>query len=279
MRDLEDTSFQGIGGAVEDSRGESVTESQTRAWELEEWLEEAGVDEPWALAPILVDANWNRRNLERWLARVSTPYREPLLRWAAAGASIHGLVSDIQRSARSISGIVASVRSYSHLDRGPVQTVRIADSVSDTLAILRGKLGDGIKVIRDMPSDLPAIEVYGGELSQVWTNLIDNALDAMGGQGTLEIRARPTDLGIVVEVGDTGPGIPPEIRPKIFDPFFTTKAQGSGTGLGLAITYGIVVNRHKGTIQVRSRPGRTVFEVALPARITTEGVAGAGPGG
>jgi signal transduction histidine kinase len=270
MRDLEGAAFRRAEKAGEGSR-EVNTEREARELELEEWLEEVGMDDPWVLAPTLVDAHWDRPSLKRWLARVSPPHRDPLLRWAAAGANIHGLVSDIQRSAQSISAIVTSVRSYSQLDRGPVQRVHLAESIADTLAILKGKLGDGIKVIRDLSSELPAIEAYGGELNQVWTNLIDNALDAMGGKGTLEIRGRPTDLGIVVEVVDTGTGISPEIRPKIFDPFFTTKAQGSGTGLGLAITYGIVVNRHKGTIQVRSRPGRTVFEVALPARIMRDG--------
>jgi signal transduction histidine kinase len=275
MRDLEGASFRRVERAGDGSQ-EGSTERESRELELEEWLEELGLDEPWVAAPILADARWDRRSLEGWLAGVPPNHRNLLLGWAAAGAGIHGLVSDIQRSAQSISAIVASVRSYSHLDRGPVQMVHIPDSISDTLAILKRKLVDGIKVVEDLPPDLPAIEAFGGELNQVWTNLIDNALDAMGAQGTLEIRARPTDQGIVVEVQDTGSGISPDIRPKIFDPFFTTKAQGSGTGLGLAITYGIVVNRHRGTIQVRSQPGRTVFEVALPARIMRE--PGPGPG-
>jgi signal transduction histidine kinase len=119
----------------------------------------------------------------------------------------------------------------------------------------------------DLPPDLPRIEAYGGELGQVWTNLIHNALDAMNGQGDLAIEARPTVGGVVVRISDTGPGIPDSIQPRIFDPFFTTKPEGRGTGLGLAITWGIVVNQHRGRIQVDSSPGRTVMEVTLPGKL------------
>lgn len=238
--------------------------------ELEEWLEELGVEEAWAVAPLLADAGWKRSSLESMKVLTESAQREALLRWTAAGAEAYGLVDEIQRGARSISAIVASVRSYSHLDRGPIQMVDVASSISDTLVILKGKTDKGVRVVQDLPPDLPAIEAYGGELSQVWTNLIDNALDAMGGNGTLEIRGRESAEGIVVEIVDSGPGIPEDVRPCIFDPFFTTKPEGSGTGLGLAITWGIVVNRHRGTIQVASRPGRTVFEVALPARMKRE---------
>jgi signal transduction histidine kinase len=145
-----------------------------------------------------------------------------------------------------------------------VQKVDVRESLSNALVIMRGRLEGGVTLIEKLPPDLPNIEARGGELGQVWTNLIHNALDAMGGAGTLEIRGWESEEGVVVEIVDSGPGIPPEIRPRIFDPFFTTKPEGSGTGLGLAITYGIVVNQHRGSIRVDSRPGRTVFEVALP---------------
>jgi signal transduction histidine kinase len=264
MTSVEASSFRNRDTQAEESRPD------LREFELEEWLEERGLEGAWAVAPPLADAGWDRQSLESLMMGVDPARGELLVRWLAAGAEAFGLVDEIHRGAKAISAIVGNVRSYSHLDRGPVQKVDVAESISDTLAILKGKLGVGIRVVQDLEEDLPAIEAHGGELNQVWTNLIDNALDAMGGVGTLEIRGRSSEEGIVMEVEDDGPGIPPEIRPCIFDPFYTTKPQGSGTGLGLAITYGIVVNRHRGTIEVDSRPGRTVFTVALPARLERE---------
>jgi signal transduction histidine kinase len=263
MKELEGSAFQNP------EAPENTVRPEQRERELEDWFDDRGFTEGWSVAPSLADAGWNRDTLARFLGSVEGAHLEPLLRWAAAGAEAHGLVTEIQRGSKAISSIVGSVRSYSQLDRGPIQMVGVADSIRDTLAILKGKV-DRVSVALEVSEDLPQIEAYGGELNQVWTNLIDNALDAMDGSGLLEIKGRESEEGIVVQIIDNGPGIPQEIRPCIFDPFYTTKPQGQGTGLGLAITYGIVVNRHRGTIKVDSRPGRTVFEVALPRLMKRE---------
>jgi signal transduction histidine kinase len=193
----------------------------------------------------------------------------PFLRWAAAGANVFSLLSEIQAASQAISGIVGGVRSYTQLDRGPVQTVDLAESISSTLAILKGRIGPGITLFTAIPSTLPSIEARGGELGQVWTNIIHNALDAMGEGGTLSVEAREEGGSVVVSITDTGHGIPEEVRSRIFDPFFTTKSEGQGTGLGLAIAHGIVVKQHRGTIEVESSPGHTTFQVWLPLRPLT----------
>jgi signal transduction histidine kinase len=264
MRRMEGLAFRNPAGSTE------ITRTNLRETELEAWFEDESFVKAWSLAPPLSDAGWDRETLGTLLEPSDPAHLEPLVRWAATGAEAHGLVSEIQRGAKAISAIVGSVRSYSKLDRGPIQMVDVRESIQDTLVILKGKLGDQVLVAEELSHDLPLIEAYGGELNQVWTNLIHNALDAMGGSGRLEIKGRESDGGIVVEIIDDGPGIPPKIRPCIFDPFYTTKPEGEGTGLGLAITYGIVVNRHRGTISVESEPGRTVFEVALPRRMKQE---------
>ena len=160
---------------------------------------------------------------------------------------------------------MSALKSYSFLDRAPVQEVDIVRGIEDTLLIMRTKIGD-IKVVREF-ADMPNIPAYGSELNQVWTNLIDNAVDAIdeGGGSTITARARLDDDRVIVEVEDDGPGIPPDVAPRIFDSFFTTKAPGKGTGLGLDISYGIVVNRHGGDLTVDTRPRRTTFRVTLPA--------------
>ncbi len=240
----------------------------TRAeMEMESWLQDRGVENGWKLAPVLADAGWDRLTLESLGRRVSAGHLNATLQWAAAGLEVAGLVAGIQTASTAISGIVARVRSYSFLDRGPVQMVDVTGSILDAVSILRGRFGPSVEVRMDLPVDLPRIEGYGGELGQVWTNLVHNALDAMDGEGILGIEARTTPGGVVVRISDTGPGIPHSIRPRIFDPFFTTKPEGRGTGLGLAITWGIVVNQHRGGIRVESRPGRTVMEVTLPRRL------------
>jgi signal transduction histidine kinase len=187
--------------------------------------------------------------------------------WLAVTAAVYDLVEDIDRGAARISELVGAVKRYSYLDQAPVQHVDVHDGLEDTLIILRHRIKQGVEIVRDYAADLPRIEVRAGELNQVWTNLVDNALDAMldnGPGGTLLLRtyARPGKL--VVEVVDDGPGIPPEIEHRIFEPFFTTKPVGTGAGLGLHVVHNIVVLEHGGQIQVESRPGRTCFQVSLP---------------
>ena len=256
---------------------QAMGESKGRDWDrpgsglleigTERWLAGLGVVETWDLVPILSEAGWDQAKLEELSERLSPKHLEPVLRWLAAGLEAFGLVSGIRTASGAISDIVGRVRSYSSLDRGPIQVVDLHESLVNSLSILSGSIGPGIEVRLDLPKETPTIEAYGGELGQVWTNLIQNSLDAMGDQGTLEVKARESEEGVVVEILDTGSGIPETIRPRIFDPFFTTKTEGKGTGLGLAISYGIVVNQHRGVIKVDSRPGRTIMEVALPARL------------
>jgi predicted CoA-binding protein len=148
-----------------------------------------------------------------------------------------------------------------------VQSVDVREGLDNTLVMLRGKLKAGISIRREYAEDLPHIQAYGSELNQVWTNILDNAADAMDGQGAITLRAYREDDWIIVEIEDTGPGIPEDIQPKIFDPFFTTKPPGKGTGLGLNISYNIVVQKHRGDIKVYSRPGKTCFQVKLPVNL------------
>jgi len=238
--------------------------SGRREMELEEWMEERGWQDTWDIVAVLAEAGWDRSKMDALADVLASDHLEPVLRWVAAGLEAFGLVKGIRTASRAISDIVGRVRSYSSLGRGRIQPVDVRESLINALSILKGRIGSGVRVSLDFPDEMPSIDAHGGELGQVWTNLIHNALDAMEGGGELAIKARESDEGVVVEVADTGTGIPASIRPRIFDPFFTTKGQGKGTGLGLAITYGIVVNQHRGTIRVESRPGRTVVEVALP---------------
>jgi signal transduction histidine kinase len=250
-------------GSVPDRSGDSGRVER----ELETWLQDHGVEEAWEIAPVLAEAGWDRTRLDPLAGHLSPDHLPPILRWFASGLEVSGLAQGIQTASSAISDIVSRVRSYSFLDRGAVQMVDVARTIEDAVSILKGRFAPSVAVHMDLPSDLPPIEAYGGELGQVWTNLIHNALDAMNGTGILGIEARPTDGGVVVRISDTGPGIPDSIRPRIFDPFFTTKPEGHGTGLGLAISWGIVVNQHRGRIRVHSRTGHTVMEVILPGKL------------
>ncbi len=233
--------------------------------EMEAWLRDRGLEDGWDLAPTLAEAGWDRLRLEALAGRFAPPHLDSVLHWVSAGAEARTLLDALKRGSRAIADIVARVRSYASLGRGPVQDVDVRDSLVNALGMLRGRIGPRVGVLLDVPVDLPCVEGHGGELGQVWTNLILNAVSAMAGEGALEIRARGSGDGVLVQIIDDGPGIPPEVRPRIFDPFYTTKPEGEGMGLGLAIVHGIVVNGHRGSIRVDSRPGRTAFEVALPA--------------
>jgi signal transduction histidine kinase len=162
---------------------------------------------------------------------------------------------------------VGAAKQYSQLDRAPFRVVDVHELLDSTLVMLAGKIGDGIRVVKDYDLGLPPIPVYAAELNQVWTNLVDNAVFAMGGTGTLTVRTARDDDRALVEIGDTGPGVPAEIRDRIFEPFFTTKEVGEGTGLGLDISWRIVVNKHHGDLRVESEPGDTRFQVRLPLTV------------
>ena len=207
-----------------------------------------------------LDTAW----LEQAAASVDAAYLDGALRWLAYTVETELLMSEIEDSTTRVSTLVAAAKEYSQLDRAPYQVVDVHDLLDSTLLMLSGKIGKGITVVRDYDRTLPQIPAYASELNQVWTNLIDNAVSAMDGTGTLTVRTTKDRDRLLVEFGDTGPGVPPEIQQRIFEPFFTTKPVGQGTGLGLDISWRIVVNKHHGDLQVESVPGDTRFRVWLP---------------
>jgi signal transduction histidine kinase len=234
--------------------------------ELITLLERLGIDAPWDVAPAYAASGFTAADLEAAAAAFAPEHRNVVLGAIGARLTAAQLVDEIQRGAESISHIVRAVKSYAYLDQAAVQMIDLKTSLDDTLMILKHKL-KSVAVVRNYAADLPRLEAYAGELNQVWTNLIDNAVDAMDGKGRLEVSARPLGEVMEVTIADTGPGVPPEIASRIFDPFFTTKPQGVGTGIGLHIVHNIVVNRHRGTIDFTSAPGRTVFRVTLPMKL------------
>jgi signal transduction histidine kinase len=231
---------------------------------LEQWLRARGIDTRTDPVPDLVSFGYDSADLEA-LAEVFT--KEQLgfvLDWLTFKFSIYSFVSEIGLSTGRIVELVKALKTYTHMDQAPVQSVDVRQGLDNTLIILHNKLKQGVTVIRDYAEDLPHIQAYAGELNQVWTNIIDNAVDAMRGHGTLIIRARREGPWVAVEIQDDGPGIPVENQPRIFDPFFTTKSPGKGTGLGLNISRNLIVQRHHGQMSVSSEPGRTCFTVRLP---------------
>jgi signal transduction histidine kinase len=240
-----------------------------REQEVAGLLEQMGVEDQWNQAPTLVDMGYDRAQLEE-ISRRFTARQVPLLiGWLTATYAVKSLIKEMGQGAARISDIVKALKSYSYLDQAPVQPVDIHEGLDNTLLILRHKLKGNITVRREYSPDLPRIEGYGSELNQVWTNLIDNAADALGeGGGNITLRTRHEGRGIAVEIEDGGPGIPKEIQHRIFESFFTTKPPGRGTGLGLSISYNIVVQKHRGDLTFDSRPGRTVFRVWLPLSLS-----------
>ncbi len=233
---------------------------------LASWLTRHGVERGWVIAPPLAAAGVDLAWCERAATVLGEAALEPGLEWVASTLSLATLLSEVQESTRRISELVAAVRSYSQMDRASLQDIDVTDGLESTLAMLGHKLRGGVKVVRDYGADLPRIEAYPGELNQVWTNLIDNAVDAMDGAGTLEIATRADGDVVVVEIGDTGPGMSPQVADRAFEAFYTTKDVGKGTGLGLDIARRIVVERHGGQITIDSRPGQTVLRVTIPVR-------------
>jgi signal transduction histidine kinase len=233
-------------------------------YEIETWLEDQGVEDAWELAPMLVNIGFHCPELSE-LAENFTSEEFPVVVALFCNMYItRNLLAEIGHGTSRISEIVKALKSYTYLDQAPTQAIDIHEGLDNTLVMLRGKLKAGVQVRREYAPDLPRIEAFGSELNQVWTNIIDNAVSAMDGQGEIVLRTYRQDAWVVVEIKDTGPGIPQDIQTKIFDPFFTTKAPGEGTGLGLNISHNIIVQKHKGKIAVYSRPGETCFEVKLP---------------
>ena len=231
---------------------------------LTDWLDDHEVDRAWEIAPALAGAGVTTAWLDRAAATVSGTALQAGLEWVASAATTTALISEAQNATRRISDLVSAVKSYSQLDRAAVQDVRVVDGLESTLIMLGHKLRDGVTVVREYDDSVPTVTANPGELNQVWTNLIDNAVDAMDGVGTLTVRTSADDRHVVVDICDTGPGMSDEVAAHAFEPFFTTKEVGKGTGLGLDISRRIVVERHGGEIAVESEPGATVVRVRLP---------------
>ncbi len=233
---------------------------------LASWLSSHGIVCEWMIAPPLAAAGASVAWCQRVALVLEGPALGPALEWVAATLSAATLLSELKDSNRRISELVTAVKSYSQMDRASMQRVNVTDGIESTLLMLGYKLRDGVTVIRDYSADVPRIEAHPGELNQVWTNLIDNAIDSMVGKGTIRLSTRAEGNDVVIEVGDTGPGMPPQVAARAFEPFYTTKDVGKGTGLGLDIARRIVVERHGGTITIDSRPGKTVLRVRIPVR-------------
>jgi signal transduction histidine kinase len=239
-------------------------EASDREDALTDWLDDHDVAEGWELAPVLVQAGLDADWLEQVDAAVGAEGLPGALRWLVHGVETELLLAEIETASSRISSLVGAARQYSQLDRAPYQQVDLHELLDSTLVILGGKLGPGVTVVRDYDRSLPRVPAFAAELNQVWTNLIDNALYAMAGHGTLTISTHADHDQVVVGFRDTGPGVPAEIQGRIFEPFFTSKPVGEGTGLGLDISWRIVVHRHHGDLRVESVPGDTLFRVTLP---------------
>ena len=247
----------------------SALEQADREDELSTWMERHGVGDAWTVAPVLAAAGVDTA----WCDRAADLFEpEPLrhaLRWVASTFAATTLLAEVKESTRRVSELVAAVRSYTQMDRGSVQPTDVAEGLESTLVMLGGHLRGGVTVVREYDDALPRIEASAGELNQVWTNLVENAVDAMEGRGTLRIATRVDGPGIVVEISDTGPGMPPEVVARAFEAFFTTKEFGRGTGLGLDIARRIVEDGHGGSLTIDTGPSGTTMRVALPQRRST----------
>jgi PAS domain S-box-containing protein len=231
---------------------------------LDEWLQQRGIEARSDAVPALVSFGFEPAGLEQLSEVFTQAQLAAVVDWLTFKFSIYSFVGEIHLSTGRIVELVQALKTYTHMDQAPVQSVDVREGLDNTLIILHNKLKKGITVIREYAADLPVIQAYAGELNQVWTNIIDNAVDAMGGKGTLVVRAHREGPWVLVEIEDSGPGIPPEHQSRIFDPFFTTKAPGKGTGLGLNISRNLIVQRHKGRMSVVSGPGHTRFSIRLP---------------
>jgi signal transduction histidine kinase len=228
-----------------------------------DWLESQDVPDARQLAPDLVDAGCDMDTLRELSDRFDGEILAYAITRLTASFTLNRLVEQIERGTTRISDLVRAVKQYSYMDQAPEQEIDVHDGLENTLIMLHYRLKHGVEVIREYDRTIPRICAQGSELNQVWTNLIDNAIDAMGGRGELVVRTAAEFGAILVEIRDNGPGIPPEIRDRIFEPFFTTKTVGEGTGLGLDTVYRIV-QKHRGQMKVESEPGRTSFQIRLP---------------
>ena len=262
LHDLEEKAYKSATSPLElDSLTRSDRESR-----LEEWLDEHEVENSWMVAPNLVNLNFGDEEISTLSVKFPAERLLCIIEWLDATFTVYSLLNELSLGSGRIFTIVKSLKSYAYLDQAPIQSVDVCEGLDDTLTILHNKLKSKINVKKEYDTNLPEIMGYGSELNQVWTNILDNAIDALQevDDPQIIIRTKQESDWIVVEIEDNGPGIPEEARSNIFDAFFTTKPPGKGTGLGLNISYNIVVQKHRGDIKVRSKPGQTVFEVWLP---------------
>jgi len=264
-------SIQRAGGLIRRGARQVVSlsplERSDRAEEMGQWLRGLGVDDPEDAAEALADLGYTHAQLAELTSAFPSASIPVFLSWMAGAGEAHNLLAEIGEGVGRVSQIVGAMRSYAYLDQAPVQEVDITEGLENTLVLLGSKLKTGVAVHRDYAEHLPRIQAHGRELNQVWTNIIENASDAIGAHGTITIRTSARDGYVLAEIADDGPGMPPEVIARVFDPFFTTKPPGKGTGLGLNISHNIVVQEHKGRIEVDSQPGRTTFRVFLPTAV------------
>jgi signal transduction histidine kinase len=243
----------------------TAMEAADREDELGGWMDERHVSGGWDLAPVFAQGGIDVACLNDMEAKVGEPgLFDQAIHWIGYALETEQLMSDIEDASGRVSSLVAAAKQYSQMDRAAHQWIDVHNGLDSTLIMLSHKIGSGVKVVKDYDRTLPQIPSHPAELNQVWTNLIDNAVQAMNGVGTLTIKTYREDDYAVVSVGDSGPGVPEELKKRVFEPFFTTKPVGEGTGLGLDISYRIVVNGHGGDIVLRSQPGDTRFLVRLP---------------
>ncbi len=263
--------IESLKGRIETGRASAATLDPMAQSDLEaalqSWLEGMEIADAWELAPALVAAGWNADEMAKLQDTFNPDNLRIVVRWLASGCMAYALLDEIAMGTERMSEIVRSVKAYSYLDQGPIQQVDVHQGLENTLVILRHKMKDGVTVKREYATDLPLIEAHGSELNQVWTNILDNAVDAMQGRGEITLRTRAEGDKIIVEIQDNGPGIPAEIQKRVYEPFFTTKPPGQGTGLGLHIAY-TVVNNHAGKLDLTSDPGKTCFQVTLPVQLS-----------
>ena len=238
-------------------------ERSDREEEIAEWLRAHGIAQKDGLAGDLVEAGAQQDCLDELATLFTAGVLGDVLVRLAAATTIRLLLGEIENSTARISDLVRAVKEYSYMDRMPEQETDVHSGLESTLLILKHRWKHGIEIVREYDRSLPPVCAKASELNQVWTNLIDNAIDAMNGSGVLRIRTARDLNDLLVEIGDNGPGVPVEIQSRVFDPFFTTKPMGEGTGLGLDTVYRIVRN-HRGTVQLLSKPGDTRFQVRLP---------------
>lgn len=255
---------QQIPGRIANAPQLSTIARSDLEYELETVLEAKEIESPWDYAASFAGLGYDAAELDTVLAQFEGDALPSVVRWYCSIYTAYSLLGEISQGAGRISEIVKALKSYSYLDQGPMQTIDVHEGLESTVTILHHKLKTGIEVRREYDQTLPKIEAYGSELNQVWTNIIDNAIDALEGKGIITIRTRRESDWVIVDIEDNGPGIPEEIQSRVFETFFTTKPPGKGTGLGLDISYNIVVLRHRGDIKVTSKPGQTIFHVWLP---------------